>query len=63
MSAVFGIGVVPIAGFAVVASLRSRRTASLGHRAAPWRSTPSRGSPSVIIGAAIVLGIYIMTSK
>ena len=62
VSAVFGIGVVLIAGLAVVASLRSqdRRQAQQGGAIAFDIVT---GACVLAIAAAIVLGIYIMTDK
>ena len=62
VSAAFGIGVVLIAGPAVVASLRSqdRRQAHQGGAIAFDIVT---GACVLAIAAAIVLGIYIMTDK
>jgi hypothetical protein len=62
VSAAFGIGVMLIAGLAVVASLRSqdRRRAHQGGAIAFDIVT---GACVLAIGAAIVLGIYIMTDK
>ena len=62
VSAAFGIGVLAVAGFAVVASLKAqdRRMAGRGGVLALNAVT---GISVVIIGAAIVLGIYIMTDK
>ena len=62
VSAAFGIGVMLIAGLAVVASLRSqdRREAHEGGAVAFDIVT---GACVLAIAAAIVLGIYIMTDK
>jgi hypothetical protein len=62
VSAAFGIGVVLIAGLAVVASLRSqdRRRANQGGAIALDVVT---AACVLAIAAAIVLGIYIMTDK
>jgi hypothetical protein len=62
VSAAFGIGVVLIAGLAVVASLRGqdRRQAHQGGAIAFDIVT---GACVLAIAAAIVLGIYIMTDK
>ena len=62
VSAAFGIGVIAVAGVAVVASLRAqdRRSAHLGGAVAF-----EIVAATCVIGivAAIVLGIYIMTDK
>jgi hypothetical protein len=62
VSAAFGIGVVLIAGVAVIASLRSqdRRRAHQGGAIALDVVT---AACVLAIAAAIVLGIYIMTDK
>jgi hypothetical protein len=62
VSAVFGIGVVLIAGLAVVASLRSqdRRRA---HQGGAIAFDVVTAACVLAIAAAIVLGIYIMTDK
>jgi hypothetical protein len=62
VSAAFGIGVILIAGLAVVASLRSqdRRAAHQGGAIALDAVTITCVAA---IAAAVVLGIYIMTNK
>jgi hypothetical protein len=62
VSAAFGIGVVLVAGVAVVTSLRSqdRRRAHEGGAIALDIVT---GACILAIAAAIILGIYIMTQK
>jgi hypothetical protein len=62
VSAAFGIGVILIAGLAVVASLRSqdrRRT----HQGGATAFEIVTATCVLAIAAAIVLGIYIMTDK
>jgi hypothetical protein len=62
VSAAFGIGVLAVAGAAVVASLKSqdRRRANQGGYVALDVVT---GAGVLVIVAAIALGIYIMTDK
>jgi hypothetical protein len=62
VSAAFGIGVILIAGLAVVASLRGqdRRTAHQGGAIALDVVTIAC---VVAIAAAVVFGIYVMTDK
>ena len=62
VSAAFGIGVVLIAGFAVVASLRAqdRRAA---HQGGAIVLDVVTIACVVAIAAAVVFGIYIMTDK
>jgi hypothetical protein len=62
VSAAFGIGVLLVAGVAVVASLRAqdRRAAHEGGAVALDIAT---GACVVVIVAAIVLGIWILTQK
>jgi hypothetical protein len=62
VSAAFGIGVLAIAGFAVVASLKAQDRRSAG-KSGVLALNAVTGVSVVIIGAAIVLGIYIMTDK
>ena len=62
VSAAFGIGVMAIAGFAVVASLKSQDRKRSGQGGVLALNAVT-GISVVIIGAAIVLGIFIMTSK
>jgi len=62
VSAAFGIGVLAVAGAAVVASLKSqdrRRDKQGGYIALDVVT----GAGVLVIGAAIALGIYIMTQK
>jgi hypothetical protein len=62
VSAAFGVGVILIAGFAVVASLRSQdRRAS--HQGGAIALDVVTIACVVAIAAAVVLGIYIMTQK
>ena len=62
VSAAFGVGVILIAGFAVVASLRAqdRRAAHEGGAIALDVVTIAC---VVAIAAAVVFGIYVMTDK
>ena len=62
VSAAFGVGVLLVAGVAVIASLRAqdRRSAHQGGVAVLHVVT---GACVLAIGAAVVLGIYVMASK
>jgi hypothetical protein len=62
VSAAFAIGVLAVAGFAVVASLKSQDRRQSGQGGVLALNAVTAVSV-VIIGAAIVLGIYIMTNK
>jgi hypothetical protein len=62
IAAAFGIGVIAVAGLAVVASLRSqdRRAAGQGGAVALRAVT---GACVLAIAAAVVLAIFVMASK
>jgi len=62
VSAAFGIGVMAVAGFAVVASLKAQDRKQ-SHQGGVLALNAITGISVVIIGAAIVLGIFIMTDK
>lgn len=62
VSAAFAIGVLVVAGFAVVASLKAQDRRMSGQSGVQALNAVT-GVSVVIIGAAIVLGIYIMTHK
>jgi fucose permease len=62
VSAAFGIGVLAVAGFAVVASLKAQDRRESGQSGVQALNAVT-GISVVIIGAAIVLGIFIMTNK
>jgi hypothetical protein len=61
VSAVFGIGVILVAGIAVVASLRAQNRRRADHGAVALDAVTI--ACVVGIAAAIALGIYIMTQK
>jgi hypothetical protein len=61
VSAVFGIGVILVAGIAVVASLRAQDRRRADHGAVALDAVTI--ACVVGIAAAIALGIYIMTQK
>ena len=62
VSAAFGIGVLAIAGIAVVASLRAQDRRHAGQSGVLALNAVT-GISVVIIATAIVFGIYIMTDK
>jgi hypothetical protein len=62
VSAAFAIGVMAVAGFAVVASLKAQDR-RLSGQSGVLALNAVTGISVVIIGAAIALGIYIMTHK
>ena len=61
VSAAFGIGVLVVAGAAVVLSLRAQDRRRV--RAGALALDLVTGACVLAIGAAIVLGIYVMTQK
>jgi ribosomal protein L11 methylase PrmA len=62
VSGAFGIGVILIAGFAVVASLRAQDRRS-AHQGGAIVLDVLTGACVLAIAAAVVLGIFIMTDK
>jgi hypothetical protein len=62
VSAVFGIGVILVAGLAVIASLRAQDRRS-AHQGGAVVLDVATGACVLAIAAAVVFGIYIMTRK
>jgi hypothetical protein len=62
VSAAFGLGVLAIAGLAVVASLRAQDRKGAGQSGVLALNAVT-GASVVVIVAAIAFGIYIMTDK
>jgi hypothetical protein len=62
VSAAFGIGIILVAGVAVVASLRAQDREK-AHAGGVVALNVVTGACVVLIAAAIVLGIFIMTDK